>query len=198
MQLKKLPLRESHKMVLVVLAALIVIGPVIYFTNEDYGKIVVLKEQMESIRGDIGKAELRIAQIPKLVEERDKWRTTVVQYEKVLPDKANKEELLELFSEMKSLTGVGISSLKVTDEPDTASSRKTKQELYKRVDFQLSMSGDYFQFGSFVNQLENYRRFMAVNSFRLTEPDDDLLHTVTLSGSTFTYQPTGQGVKKGK
>jgi len=184
---------ENQLLILTIVAACVVVGSlggVCYLGIARYSK---LRKEVDTLEMQLDQAAARVAQIKPLTAELKLRAATALQYERLLPNDANKEELLELFSNMKNETGVKISSVKINEVIDKGRSRARRSKAgsapsVQKVEFQLALESDYFQFGRFVNLLENYPRFMAVTEFALKEPGEDLAQTISLTGCTYKYQ----------
>jgi len=179
---------EKHLLILTIVTVLVIalaLGAVFFLGFLRYRTI---KTEIAELQTELDKVRARAKKIEPLKKELKKWAAAAKDNERVLPEHANKEELLEMFAEMKVASNINISSVKINTA--ATGKRKTRAstdpECLQKVDYEISVHGEYFNLGSFVNMLENYPRFMAVNEFALKEPDNEI-HAVTLRGCTYRY-----------
>ena len=186
-------MKERHLLLLTLVVVCVIVGGLGAVLYLGFGRFAELKAEVASVQTELNRVANRVDQIKTLTKELQEWDRTAGDYARILPDHANKEELLEVFSEVKNETGVKISSMKINEEDLRRANRASKgsksaeEPDVQKVTFQLSLESDYFQFGKFVNLLETYPRFMAVSEFSLGEPDEELTHGITLTGCTYKY-----------
>lgn len=191
---------EKKLLMLTILAVCMLVGLLGGALYLGFVKHHRLRQEVVSLQDQLDRVADRVAQIKGLTRRLEQWEKIAPDYIRILPDDTNKEELLEVFSEVKNETGVRIGSVKINEEElrRTAGARgaKTPESQVQKVSFELSIKGDYFQFGRFVNLLETYPRFMEINEFALSEPDEELMHDITLSGCTYKYMEALAGPER--
>jgi len=90
-------------------------------------------------------------------------------YEKKLPRKVNIPEILEELVSIGKASSVNFASI----EPQKIEEIKVGEagvKKYLEIPIKLKLKAGYHEFGRFVNRIENFQRFMKVNSIKIT-PD---------------------------
>lgn len=166
-------------------------------------EITKLKVEIDKKKGEIKSYEDKINQIPKLLEERSKIEEVVEEFSRILPDSAIREEqrlnkLIEEFVGEKA----NIELVKFGPK-DRGRAPAGKQEeepsAFERHRYEMEILGHFFDFVTFVNQIEKSEKFIKVDSFKCTRvreekkrPGGDLTYlTCRVTFSFYTYKPTG-------
>jgi Tfp pilus assembly protein PilO len=153
--------------------ALIIIagGTAIWFLQFD---LLEQKEQeLRAIRGRVADATKKKSLIPGL-------RTSIAELEKKeaelithIPNLTRKEydEFAELLDEMRRKSGVVVSraAWTVPARATAAPGAKVQPPTVHRVQYELSVSGTFYQLLRYINLLEQNRRFIGVESFAVTK-----------------------------
>ena len=130
----------------------------------------------------------KINRIPKLREEKNKLQEELAEYETILP---NDQELDKIFDTLSDFTrDSGVNILEFRPEAEMVNGPEQASSSYRKVTYSLKLAGDFFQVTKFVNLLENYKRFVRVDSFDMGKTKLDApLGDTSLQISTFVYDP---------
>ncbi len=137
----------------------------------------------------------KIGSIPQLRQEKGKLQDELTEYETILPNGRELENLLDMLTEFTKDSGVTILEFKPErerqDKPGESSSS------YKQVSYDLKVDGDFYQVTKFINLLENYKRFVRIDSFEMGKRDlDEPIGETALRISTFVYDPKSEPAAK--
>ncbi len=169
--------------VVVVAIILGITGAGIYFSHR---KLSDLIKQNASLESQIQAAQKKIDEIKTLQTKRDLLEANLYDIEQRLPDQKELEGMLDTLAEFKEASGVDIRSLK---PQKTSSTRMQLAEAYEEYRYSISLKADFFSFVKFLNLLETYKRFIRVNSFRISQKDpDSSINDIELEVSTFSYR----------
>ena len=105
----------------------------------------------------------------------------------MLPSQKEIEALVDNLSEFAKQSGVIIAKVQPMRQMAYKAQKGTTQRFDEAV-FDLDLVGNYFQFVEFLNCLENYKRFIKVDSFNLAgarTAGDPL--SISLKFATYTY-----------
>jgi len=133
----------------------------------------------------------KVAKIPGLRLEKTKLQEELAEYETILPNGQELDKIFDTLSEFTKDSGVTI--LEFRPEQEWQGTPGAAQSSYKRVSYSLKLEGDFFRVRKFINLLENYKRFVKVDSFDMAKRDlDGQLDDTALRISTFIYDPKAQ------
>ncbi len=189
---------KNEKMVLLV--TLIASGVValasgtgMYFLQKNSGELATTNAALES---RVAQAQSKINKLATLRAQREQAQVRLVVAESVLPSQEELESLVDNLADFARKSGVIITKA----SPGRQSAYRKAVGGVKRFDvaeFNLDLEGDYFQLVEFVNLLENYKRFIRVDSFNVksgrTQEDP---HDIALKFATFTYVDAPAPVKR--
>lgn len=167
-------------------------GTTVYFINK---KTTELRTANSALSTRISTAKNKIAQLPLIRQERELAQAELQVAESILPSQKEIEMLVDSLSEFARQSGVIIAKAEPVRQVAYQSARGGAKR-FEEAQFDLDIEGDYFQFVEFVNNLENYKRFIRVDDFTISagkvegEP-----HSVKLKFATFTYNDTTAPVK---
>jgi len=158
-------------------------GTGVYVLQKKAGELEVENTALQS---RLAQAQTKLSRLPALRAQREKEQARLEVAERILPSQEEIENLVDNLSEFADKSGVVIA--KAAPVRQGAYGRGGVVKRFEEADFDLDLKGDYFQFVEFVNLLENYKRFIRVDSFTVTsgrseqEPLD-----IDLKFATFTY-----------
>ncbi len=166
-----------------------------------------------SITAKIGKTLKSIKDQDKEIEkkeglekEKNDLKDDITLYEASLPTEQQLEKLYkkieEILTDSSDLTVLSVSK---TDVKEKGRGRKKTKELYKKTEYSMSLQGSFFDVLKFINDLENLKRFITVDSLSVTASSDienRFEHSISLKMSTYTYnkpeEPKPKSSKKRK
>ena len=135
----------------------------------------------------------KVASVPELRQERLKLGSEVEEYETILPSERQLNELIDSLSIFREKAGLEIRQFTPVREKADAKDVST----YKRVSYELDLTGEYFNFVRFLNLLETDKRFLQVDAFSVKQKDENSLsNEITLRVSTFVYDPKAKPAVK--
>jgi len=179
-------LEEKQKLILsvvVVLVLLVGFGGGIYLKLKERAPLVA---EMDRLEASIRLYDQKIAQIGTLTEKIAALQEEVARYEVIMPDSEELDKMADTVDEFRKKSGVEIKDFRKVISPVVA--REQAGKAYEQVTYNMKLTGDFFQFVTFINLLENHERFIRVDSFRVSpsRAEDTSLMDVDLQISTFT------------
>lgn len=130
----------------------------------------------------------KIAAVPALRQEQQKLAGELKEYETILPNDRELNKIFDTLSEYEEKAGLEIRTFSPIREK--TNTRNAPETSYKRVGYELDLTGDYFSFVKFLNLLENHNRFVQVDSFSVKQKDENNpVNGVTMRVSTFVFDP---------
>lgn len=176
-------------------AALVALGAS-YLIYSELGQIETARAQVAQLRTEIKTARDTIAKTPDVEREVIVLREIADRIREVLPDSKDLLNVVRDFQGYESEAGVAFSAFK----PSKSADRGRAQGAFEKVGYQLTMTGDSFQFMDFLNKIETHSRFMTVPSFKVQAASRDSLektgvakHRIQMNVETYKYVPTNQG-----
>jgi Tfp pilus assembly protein PilO len=173
-------------------------GVTIYFVAKDTG---VLRSANDGLHTRIATAKSKLNKLNDMRVEREKAQARLVASESILPSQKEIETLVDNLSEFAKQSGVTIVKAEPVRQSAYGAPIATTQR-FDEADFNLNLTGNYFQFVEFLNYLENYKRFIRVDTFNIASAKNKTDgNSINLEFATFTYvdaaadQPTVTAVK---
>src|SRR5262245_26055748 len=153
-------------------------------------------EQIAVKRTEIDRADAQIREIPKLEEKVITLRETVNEYVRILPDDKEINEFVKTLSDFATRCDIRVK--KLDDEDVRARSGRNQKgatAAFDRVVYKLSIEGTCEQLLSFMDQFENYQRFVKISSFKIDHRDTvqqnvdpmSVLHQIDVDLETYVY-----------
>lgn len=165
------------------------------------GLIYYQHTKLEEDRATAGDLEVEIqngrtliATTPDLEKEVITHRETDSVVAEILPGSEDINNFVRTLRNFEERAGIKIVGLKEKTQ------NNREQLEFDRVAYTLNFDGDGFQLLSFLNEIENFSRFMSVTSFKLTgarrstrNADEQPRHKVTMDVETYVYEPKDGG-----
>lgn len=172
-----------------------------YLIYSELGQIDEARAEVARVRTEIASARDTVRKTPEVEREVIVLREIADRIREVLPDTKDLLNVIRDFQDYSSDAGVVPSAFRPTNTND----RGRGTGAFEKVAYQLTMTGDTFQFLDFLNKIETHSRFMAVSSFKVTaasrkslEEDGVASHRIQMEVETYKYVPTnaeGGGVQ---
>lgn len=166
------------------------------------GNKTSLQARINETNSSIKSMEKEIAKKPDLEEEKDNLESDITLYEASLPTEQQLEELYEKIEDiLRDGSDLTVLSVSKAVAKSKKRGRKKSKELYKKTEYSLSLQGSFFDVLKFINDLENLRRFITVDSLSVnasSDPEDRFNHSVALKMSTYTYVVPSENKSKSK
>lgn len=170
-----------------------------YLIYSEMGQIEAARAQVGQLRDDIKVARDTVRKTPDVEREVIVLREISDRIREVLPDTKDLLNVIRDFQDYSKEAGVKPSAF----QPASDSSKGRQQQgAFEKVAYQLTMTGDMFQFLDFLNKIETHSRFMAVSSFKVIaasrkalEEDGVANHRIQMEVETYKYvQPSAETV----
>jgi Tfp pilus assembly protein PilO len=187
---------ERQKLLVTIASIAAVAVGLLYLDYREYTALAETRNTIENTRAAIKAAEAKIAEIPTLEAERARLTEVVEENVRILPDEKEVESLLETLSELKDQSGLtpdAIESFQFAQESASARGRSTASANFQKYICQVRLRATLFQFATFVNLLERYKRFVQVDSFSMKPEATGAELDVNMQMSTFTYTRGAKG-----
>jgi Tfp pilus assembly protein PilO len=195
-------LSEKQLTIVTIGVAIVLTGVFATLIYMDFQTIDEEKARIETADGNIRKAQTEIDRM----REREKnviiYREIVERDAKVLPDAEEINEFWRRIKEFKETSGVQIDRIDGLD--NTRAGKHKGGQAITPLQIRLNVKADMGQLLKFLNLFENFERLVSITdlSIRANEnaakkgPDDRVRHDVTLSLTTYVYNPRGGSVKQ--
>lgn len=156
----------------VVLGVILLLGGgVIYYLQ--FEVLEAKNQELATAEKELNDAKAKVAQIEGIKKEIDKLRDQIKTKEVRIPDLTRLEydEFANLLDELRKQAGVFVSTGRwiQVQKPQPVPGRPTRTypPTIHKVQYELSVSGGFFQLLKFVNLLEEHKRFINVDSFTI-------------------------------
>jgi Tfp pilus assembly protein PilO len=152
-------------------------GGAIYYLQ--FVKLVELEDRLKLVRKELNETRAKVAQIPKLkeeikaleIEEKDKMRR--------IPslDRAEYDALANMLDEFRRRSGVNVArgAWVVPQKPQPVAGRPPPRMVpptVHKVQYEMTVSGGFYQLLRYVNLIEQQTRFINVESFSVSKASD--------------------------
>lgn len=168
-----------------------------YLIYSELGQIEAARAQVAQLRGDIKVARDTVRKTPDVEREVIVLREISDRIREVLPDTKDLLNVVRDFQDYSKEAGVKPSAFRPANDLNKG---RRQQGAFEKVAYQLTMTGDSFQFLEFLNKIETHSRFMAVSSFKVNaasrkalEEDGVANHRIQMEVETYKYvQPSAE------
>ena len=160
--------------------------------------ITEVEESIAAKRVQIAAAEQKIARIPAAETEVIVLRENLDEYVKILPAEQGLNDFVKMLNQFEQQSGIQTSSF----QPGRAKRHVGgKVERFTRIDYVYEMQATLWQFIKFINEIENYERFVAITDFTISQVNareavirnGEQVHSIKLTMETYTYNDQGSG-----
>ena len=135
-----------------------------YLIYSEFGQIEAARADVAQLRTDIKTARDTVRRTPEVEREVIVLREISDRIREVLPDTKDLLNVIRDFQDYSKEAGVKPSAFRPSNAPGKG---RRQQGAFEKVGYQLTMTGDSFQFLEFLNKIETHSRFMAVSSFKV-------------------------------
>ena len=171
--------------IVILIGTLVAFGVWLFLGIREQGR---LEDSLTQKRDERQELRGKVAQLPSLRQEKQKLQGELHEYETILPKDRELDKIFDTITEFEGESSVRI--LSVSPKREARDTGKPATTSYKKVSYRVDVIGDFFQIAQFVNLLENWDRFVQVDSFNIKSKDEDtLINEATLMVSTFVYDP---------
>ena len=130
------------------------------------GLIEEVEASIAKKRKDIAAAEQKIAKIPGTEKEVIILRENLDSYVKILPEEADLNTFVKKLNQFEQSSGIQT----VMFQPGRPSRQNGKvKERFSRIEYVYEMEATLWQYLKFINQIENYERFVAITDFSIQQ-----------------------------
>jgi Tfp pilus assembly protein PilO len=184
-----MPLSEQDKKSLIVgifIAVVLAAAIGYYYLMIIKPQIMKNEKEAEELGREIAKLKGEYGEMQDLMKQKDvieQQMKIVEEAAKRLPRSPDAPGFLEELINVLRITGV--TNNRVIQRAAVA------RHLYAEIPYEIVCSSRYHELGHFLNLIEeNPRRFMRVDSFRITNDNNrPSVHPITVEISTFMFQP---------
>lgn len=183
-------MNEMKKTVISAVAVLVVVLAASGWTYMGWRKCRQAETALEQKKTQVAQLREKIARIPELRQEKTKLQEELAEYETILPNDRDLNNIFDTLSSFTKDSGVTILEFKPERERQD---RPGESSSYKQVSYDLKLEGDFFQVIKFINLLENHKRFVRIDSLEMGKRDlDEPLGETSIQISTFVYDPKAE------
>ncbi|MBI4845268.1 MAG: type 4a pilus biogenesis protein PilO [Candidatus Omnitrophica bacterium] len=173
---------------LMVMAYSFIFQPLIKTLIEDSKKENIMIEQMKN-------AENMVADKERLTKEVEEVKNKIKFYEQRLPSKVDIPQVLSELIDIGKKTNVIFDSIEPLN-PEKITISEIEGKNYLEIPIEIRLKGGYHEFAKFVNEIENFRRFMKVDQIKISlNQASKTKHDISLVVSAFGVEEIS---KKGK
>lgn len=186
---------EMKKTAISAVAVLLALVGTTAWAYTGWGKCKTTEKVVEQKQTKLSELQGKIAAIPALRQEKSKLQEELTEYETILPNDRELDKIFDTLSDFTKDSKVVITEFK--PERERQNTGKTNTSSYKQVSYDLKLEGGFFEVTKFINLLENYKRFVRVDSFEIGKRNlDEPLDEVKLKISTFVYDPKAKPTRR--
>ncbi len=202
--------RASEKTLLIVSVAVFVvlIGLFTFLSYTTKQNITKAEDATRALKVEISKLDQKIKKIPAAKEKKDELEAMMEEYERILPDAEEIENLMTMLSEQAVLSDCNVSDFSPLSDSPGGRQRGTAAAAgsYKKVKFDCTVSSSkrrrgFYCASKFLNLLERYERFISTDEFTLragTDAETAMHLDLTAHTYTFTGTMAATGAAAGK
>ena len=162
---------EARKLVISVIVMLVALAGVGTWLTLGWRQSGALQKSIADKGRELATLREKMAAVPELRQERQRLAGELDEYETILPNDREFAKILDTLSEYLKKAGVEMRQFTPVREKDD----KKSTASYKRVSYELDVTGDYFSFIRFLNLLENHNRFIQVDAFTVKQKEEGSL-----------------------
>jgi len=177
----------------VVLVFLLLFG---YLSYEEWGKYGTLQTEITALDGEIQNFRDKIAKIKDLRQKLTEYEKRFERMRKILPNKAERENLIDVLNYLCSETGMNPPDSVAPEEKAGNVGRRKAQGDIQPIYYTVRLTGPFFAFVKFTNWLEHYKRHVRLKTFTVagggeTESAGRSAAKLSYTVKLVSYQYTG-------
>ncbi len=179
MDLKKLsPLAQL--LVFLGFCILILVASYFVYFKGQLGILNSIKEQRKSVQEDVEKAEKRKLEAERLKREVAYLDEKLKTLKEILPERKDVSDIIKKIQSLAYNYRLEIS--KFSPKPEA------QKDLYIEWPFSISMSGNYHDFGYFLDHLSRYKKIFNVDNIVIASlPRQTSLRSISITWDAITY-----------
>lgn len=188
---------EKTLVIVSIAVAFVVVAGLSALCYSKHRKIEGINKETSELRKQVQELQKKINLLPLLEEEMDELVEQIVEYEKILPDAKEVENLMIMLSEQANKSDCSVGDFSLIETRRTMAARRSAgQAAYQKIKFECSVSSrklgkGYFSACKFLNLLETYKRFIAVDDFDIKGgKKEGISMTMNLSAHTYVFTGT--------
>lgn len=188
---------ERQFMVVGLAVVVLFVGLFGWLTWGEWQEYVKIEGEVQKLDAEIKALNDKIVKIPDKRKERDSLVDRFEEKRKILPNKAERENLLDVIGYLCEKTGMLAPRDMKSIEPRKGPGQRQAVGGIEEILYQAKLEGTFFAFIRFANWLEHYKRHIRIRTFNITgggatdtatKPQVLLTYDVLL----VSYQYTGQ------
>lgn len=127
-------------------------------------KIIQLKKDLDKLNKDLAMLQEQKNKQPNINQKSASTLKEIIPESQAVP-------LLESISDIAKNCGVQIMQIKSSKEQ----SKTPSSDIFPPLFISLNLSGDYHRLGKFINDLENHKILISVESFKITSHQENYI-----------------------
>ncbi len=190
---------EKTLMIISIIVSFVLVAGLSALCYMNWKKVQEVGEETDKLTKKADGLQRKIDKLDEKQEERDLLAKKIHEYEKILPDAKEVENLMTMLSEQGRRSDCIVKDFSLV-EKRTARRGQAAGGVYAKVQFECSAVSSkpgkgYFCACKFLNLLERYERFIAVDDLVITGGKKGSA-TMAMDVSAHTYMFTGKKVQK--
>jgi Tfp pilus assembly protein PilO len=164
-----------------------------------YLQFVILAEKevaLAAVAQSLREAQEKVAKIPVLEKEIKDMEVTEKELEKRIPKltRAEYDTFANLLDDFRRRSGVSVSrgSWVLPQKPQPTPGRPQPRNIpasVHKVEYDIAVTGGFYQLLRYMNLLEQENRFINVESFTIARPGEGAKREMKLTLYSYTYRP---------
>lgn len=167
-----------------------------WLTWGEWQEYVRIDGEVKKLEDEIRALNAKIVKIPDKRKERDTLVERFEEKRKILPNKAERENLLDVIGYLCEKTGMEAPRSLTPLEPRKGPGQRQAAGGIEEILYQAKLEGTFFSFIRFANWLEHYKRHIRIRTFNITggggtDTATKLQVSLTYDVLLVSYQYTG-------
>lgn len=189
---------EKTLMIVSIIVSFVLVAGISAFCYLKWKKIEEVRMEAEKLSKEAKELQKKIDKLDEKKVERDRLAEQIDEYEKILPDAKEVENLMTMLSELGGRSDCTVSDFSLVEiRRRGAAAAGAAGGTYEKVPFDCSVSSGkegkgYYCACRFLNLLERYERFIAADRFTIDGGRGSGDTAMSMDLSAHTYMFTGR------
>ncbi len=209
----KIRIPEKTLLIVSIAVSVVLVGSFSALCYMKWKAVEKVRQECDVLTRKANELQKKINKLGEKEEERDRLAEKIHEYEKILPDAKEVENLMTMLSEQGRRSDCDVRDFSLVEKRGGGRGRSTGGGTYEKVKFECSISSKkpgkgYYSACRFLNLLERYERFIAVDEFSMSGGRgsdismgmDISAHTYMFTGKKVVEKPAagGRGARGGR
>ena len=196
--IKKLTQKDQITIAVIILIFIIVVFYFIFIAEPLLKKVFQYAKEEKAINEQLRNAENMAADKEKLTKEVEEISNKIKYFEEKLPSVIDVPQILDELIAIGKKNNVTFVSIEPKSE-EIVNIGEASGRRYIEVPIALRLKAGFHEFATFINDIENFKRFIKIADIRIvSDPVDFKKHNINLTISAFGLEGEIVNYEKGK